>query len=360
MALLQSVRDYFQQRSQTRALAQLIGRHHVDPTQRHGAWHALGEADRSVVMAACESGAVPFLAPGIVDGLVRTPELALILLQHGAPPTDALVHALHTTVGHGTLFMGRLSENAKPGSVQSWMRALLNTAVDRHPGLDWFVPIHEPGKDFPSCMAIHTLNLHSEDLCRKLCQRRQEEGIALAPLRATPQQQQALVNSLLSVYADTHWWLPYNRCGQMVVDTLKQGGDVDGFAKAATGEQELCVIARATRRFPERVKDLLAMGAKVDATVVGQVAYVMHDRNHYTRLNREAANEAFKQVVEALGETIDLDMVVPSYDYHRPSLATVLGKHYPDTLDDLRWRHQANRLEETTEPAPTARPRPRL
>lgn len=358
MALLKSVRDYFDQRSQTRAFAAMVKRH-LRATENRYLWRTLDEDERAVAMAACNSGAAAFLAPGVVDGLVRTPELALILLQHGATPTDTLVHNLHDMISQQLPGMSSLLGNHPAGSTHYFMVELLKMAVDRHPGLDWFAPKPRHGQHFPDAMAVHLLNLVSSGLCGELCQRRKEAGIPLGPLHAPAEERQALVDSLLTVYTDTHWWLPHGYCGQMVLDVLQGGGDVNALGKAATGELELCVLARMMRRYPDRVQNLLALGAQVDATVLGQVAYVMHDRS-YTRRRPDAMETAFAQVVVAFGETVDLDMVVPSSDYYQPSLALVLKEHYPKTLENLLWRHQAEKLDESTPAAPSTSPRARL
>lgn len=315
--------------------------------------------EREVLNRAMKTGLATRLKLGVVDGLTGTPELAHTLILHGATPGNDFLDRVDMVMTWRIARMdGYKAADGQTKPLESWMVELMEGAADQHPQLDWFALSKSHIKNDRG-IRLFNLNYHFQNTLRQVMDRRREAGIPVGPFNASREDLDFLLDKALTPY-NTPTFVHFTNADRdhWIEGLLCLGADPDRRTERTDYEPPLCALARAMRARLGWVDLLLAHGARVDEQVIHDVAFVLHDRQHHLRANREEIISTCGRILDTFQGQLDLDGTAPSNEYLKPTLRHVLDTHYPEISELVQWRGQATRLERETPEAEDVRAAP--
>lgn len=329
--------------------------------------------DVEAVQKCLDEGATLHKEPGFLDTLTRYPEVASLLMEHGAVPGEDFIHALCEGAMANDRFFSFTDAtdlSLPPKTAEQWQRRMLLQAIELAPGLDWLCPLPRDRDNAVPVVLAERLDVERKGVLAALLQARLDHAIPLVPFSMSKQDLDACLVQLSSPNPtfQSYWENADELHGAIFGDLLGQGANPSvSWGESARFHQSFCLLAHLMSHRQEWVAGLLKHHPVVSESELVDVGKVIVGK--YLGHPTPQLRQCVELILEHVPPSIDLEaLMVPMLDpYMVPTtctFASIVHEMFPkeDLIDQARTKIQADDIASATIPiAPVAsRPRMRL
>lgn len=345
----QQLMRFFEVRAADRALSRLLESRGQQAGQARSLQALPAPSDEDLVLLAqcVAKGAKAHLKPGLVDRLVRMPQLACALMAHGAVPTEGFMDQIDACLWGADIDLLRYRAKDPPVKPIDWLHKALFTALSKAPLLDWHRLRGEFETYTKSGMFDQRVDIAFHGFADAVVLARQQHGLPPGPMGETPDVYTAMLRSLF-IPRDMIMsrlkvkWKPQD-IAWVVPGLIAQGADPNACAKLGSYTQAP-MLAHALLVEPSAVKPLLESGARVDERVLQTMIFAVCDKQFINeRTYHDTIRAAFEMVMNHYETIVDWNLVVPSEDYYQPTFHRMVSEQFPELMPKLLEREAFKR-----------------